>query len=1214
MQTTWMKNLANTNRLGCVLLLSLVSAPVGLAGEHTATPWQHPLYLGHGDFWRQRVPVAVQNDSAFDLQGDPITLQVGAGGDELPLQGVSAESFRVTNAFGDQLLFRLTDSDGFLVERGLVPAGAQLTIPLENGPGEESIYYVYFDNVSAWAVGEYFNTHLGIDNGGFEASGPHGLRSWELEWPETERDVVRSETAAHSGQNSLMIWAESPGVQARYGGIQSGIHLVPGVVYELEAWFRTTDLDGPAGLELNPADLGLNGRSLHFDPVRLVADPAADGWSRTRLEFTAPEKSNTLQVSTFIEGTGRFWVDDIRLTAKVERSPVARVLPVETAPVSSQGATDQWLDADDSGTDWPVRAAVTVSNLSAVALVDHPVYVDILQLRNRLFREVDEDTPMRVTDGVEPIPHLAMGTAVLFKQDIPASTVRTFYLYFGNSKGGSGDREADAGEGLDRIATNLVANPGFADVGLAGWGRFGETPSKQLIQAGTDGKGQLEIRYAETNVSTVIRDIEVSHADPESAVGLYQEFEVEPGRTYFFSSRVKSSHVLNGTDTLRARFLDASGAFTGEEESLKIIPDRHSNDTWMHERLVFQAPPGSQAVRLELLNAADGSVFYDDVFFMGIGNGYTGALEVERWAERTVEGLAVWTANPIAKVFPDDLPDRDLDGLAVSAARNDTEPIQVLFRSREALQGLEVRVDPLGDGRGHTLDAIEVGIVGYVPINAPSNYYRDYETPHWRTKLPVGKVASDGWVGWWPDPILPTRLFDLPPDRTTAVWIELSVPTDAVAGDYTGEVEVIQNGSVLKSIPLSLRVYGFTLPEAPSVKATYVPRFNEREMFGRERTERENREEIWDLMARHKISPDMIKPQPTWTVEDGEVILDFTEFDRAAARYFDEMNFTSTWSPRDLFYLFGWGHPPREKFGEKPYPGESPYLDVDHSKLRPEFKRAYQSALRQYWEHMQARGWADKVVIYISDEPHGDEELDKQLMALCDMIHEVDPEIRIYVSTWWYRPEYEGYVDVWGVSHRGGGWGHPVLEEHLRTIVENGGEIFYTTDGMQCTDTPFLAFERMLPYFCFKYGASEYEFWAANWHTLDPYRYGWHRFHRQSSSPGVWYWMRYPNGDGTMIYPGQPVGVDGLVSSTRLKLAREGVEDYEFMVALERLIDQRDSEGVDTTAARQALDRARDLVTLPAADGRYTTGYTPDPDELMEIRDGIATAIEALAR
>ena len=47
--------------------------------------------------------------------------------------------------------------------------------------------------------------------------------------------------------------------------------------------------------------------------------------------------------------------------------------------------------------------------------------------------------------------------------------------------------------------------------------------------------------------------------------------------------------------------------------------------------------------------------------------------------------------------------------------------------------------------------------------------------------------------------------------------------------------------------------------------------------------------------------------------------------------------------------------------------------------------------------------------------------------------------------------------------------------------------------------------------------------------------------------PGEESWKRYPNGDGYIIYPGKPIGEDGLIGSIRLKQVREGAEDYEYL-------------------------------------------------------------------
>jgi len=44
-------------------------------------------------------------------------------------------------------------------------------------------------------------------------------------------------------------------------------------------------------------------------------------------------------------------------------------------------------------------------------------------------------------------------------------------------------------------------------------------------------------------------------------------------------------------------------------------------------------------------------------------------------------------------------------------------------------------------------------------------------------------------------------------------------------------------------------------------------------------------------------------------------------------------------------------------------------------------------------------------------------------------------------------------------------------------------------------------------------------FWGIGWLTYDPWKFGFHSFIRQSSIPGEYYYVRYPNGDGYLLYP-----------------------------------------------------------------------------------------------
>ena len=73
---------------------------------------------------------------------------------------------------------------------------------------------------------------------------------------------------------------------------------------------------------------------------------------------------------------------------------------------------------------------------------------------------------------------------------------------------------------------------------------------------------------------------------------------------------------------------------------------------------------------------------------------------------------------------------------------------------------MQVQVDAPRNAAGATLDDIEIGVVGYVPIDYPTNYYST-KTAAWVRKYPASPPACDGWAGYWPDPLLPRDTFDL---------------------------------------------------------------------------------------------------------------------------------------------------------------------------------------------------------------------------------------------------------------------------------------------------------------------------------------------------------------------------------------------------------------------------------------------------------------------
>ena len=132
----------------------------------------------------------------------------------------------------------------------------------------------------------------------------------------------------------------------------------------------------------------------------------------------------------------------------------------------------------------------------------------------------------------------------------------------------------------------------------------------------------------------------------------------------------------------------------------------------------------------------------------------------------------------------------------------------------------------------------------------------------------------------------------------------------------------------------------------------------------------------------------------------------------------------------------------------------------------------------------------------------------------------------VYSSTWRYIDGLADHLTLWGMGPQGS-----FDPGRHRERLAAGDRFWYTTDGQMCTDTPLLAIERLLPWFCFKYSAEAYEFWGASWWTYDPWKHGWHWFIRQSSDGKEFRWVRYPNGDGYLAYPGDEAGTADPVPS-----------------------------------------------------------------------------------
>ncbi len=850
----------------------------------------------------------------------------------------------------------------------------------------------------------------------------------------------------------------------------------------------------------------------------------------------------------------------------------ATVKPREELSVRDVGLGAPWLEGEN------VRVAIGASNTTDVARANVLVRCTVARFAAWLKRH-RRNVALRVVDPVRgPIPSLLSGTELMFLADIPPRSTKHFYAY-----PAPGAEPQLSYAKLLAQPGNLVANASFEEgTGVPrGW---------TVSQGQRPGLVRLQ-RVAGGLFGEFCAKLEVPQGVPLAWYGWRQEVPCQPNAQYWYACYVRAENVTEGNVSLHAHFHKARGVMSDIRRHFSVSRSLVGTTDWTLLCGFMRTPTDCHFVELHLTMRARGTVYHDGVVLRPVFSASTGEIESR---EPQGAGLRLWAVNPLVKVFPDDPPEVQPAIVELFAARGEREVVQLALRSSHPVADLTIRVIPPTNNRGERLSEFSVWRVGYVPVDHPTAYYRS-TLPPYRRRFPTTPGRSDGWAGLWPDPLLPMQSFDLPENQTHAFWVVFSVPRNASPGEYRGEIELSGVRVPSVSVPVRFVVWGFQIPEERHLKVIYDVRQGPGIRFLSAPDASRRLRQLYKLMAEHRVSTNRIFPDPKITYKDGQVTIDAQEFDRTAAYCLDVLKMNVFYTPWE-FYCFGWAHPPRKFKGFAPF--------------TPEYTRAYQACLRAFWEHLKQRGWQDKVVLYISDEPHyWKNGIVEQMQKCCKMIKEAVPEIPIYSSTWRHVPEWDGYLTIWGIGQYGC---FPVEEMVARRRA--GEQLWFTTDGQMCIDTPYLGTERLLPYYCFKYDVSGYEFWGISWWTFDPFKFGWHSYIRQSPEPGKTNTVRYPNGDGYLVYPGWLVGYDGFLSSVRLEQAREGIEDYECLLLLQRLVEQRAGAPRDIDYAKRVLERVRGLVTIPNAGGLRSLEIMPDPDAVLVLRKQVGEAIEKLAR
>lgn len=505
------------------------------------------------------------------------------------------------------------------------------------------------------------------------------------------------------------------------------------------------------------------------------------------------------------------------------------------------------------------------------------------------------------------------------------------------------------------------------------------------------------------------------------------------------------------------------------------------------------------------------------------------------------ETAAVWACGESLKVRPEASPQERNSVWSASdkqirlySARQEYVGFQVVVRGGNApLKNVAVKLTNLRSASGATLDDTNIDLFRqhYLKVTVPSQ---------WEADAPVPEAK----VGEYPVQMVPLRGreagFEVPTARNQPVWIDLYVPEDQTPGDYTGAVDITADGKPLERLPIKLTVWSFALPRETHLK-TVVPTGIEKLRWG------------FGLRAGDE--------EALHTLEDR--FFQMAHQHRVNFQPSEEDDVVTEWGGRYRRYLDGSAY--KERAGQ----GVGPNLLAmgPGGETQAEITRSVQRTVAWWKSQPQAVQERTRLVCYVYDEPHDDEDFAAVASRSRWIRAAVGKELPLFLTTMQPGKVAPGSIDAWGEL--------PVPE--VEKAKARGEKIWATNQGYAggpYVDTPGYA-GRSQGWMAWKMGLDAWHFWdGCYWvdrqnlrgadgkkipHKVvnsEPARYLLDTWNDpltfdQKRNPRLKEWIRL-NGDGVLFYPGTPAGLREPLASFTLKSLRRGLQDYEYLWLLQQ--------------------------------------------------------------
>jgi hypothetical protein len=524
----------------------------------------------------------------------------------------------------------------------------------------------------------------------------------------------------------------------------------------------------------------------------------------------------------------------------------------------------------------------------------------------------------------------------------------------------------------------------------------------------------------------------------------------------------------------------------------------------------------------------------------------------------------IWVTDGMSKVHQDSGSAGAVKWSILYAAQNEFESFQIHEQATASPITLNnVTVTDLVNAQTGTHIAASTNIFvyreAYLNITSPSDVYAT--------------------TGYYPDILIPTvdpyyhqarTAFPvtIAANQNQSVWIDVLVPTTAPSGYYVGTATVTNGGATYATLPILLAVWNFSLPSTPTLVTSYsaeltgmclqaygslagcnvFPGAGGSSTTAKELTSVDEAK----LLLDHRITKaDVVELAPTTN--------DFTHFD---SMYGALMNGTAnnilSGAQLNSIYYFPAG------------------ISINTTNL-------------QRWvTHFNANGWLPRLSAYTCDEPPSGCNW-SDLQTAYNSTQAVTPAVPTLVaSPGIYRMinqsvlADDAYINIFTpyiydmesktLTNQRSTYNSWLASGSTRVLwmyqscassggPNNGGACVKNLQGDSSSTWPSVFIDstpvrnRIFEWMSYLYNVS-----GELYYDID---YCWEFTTDHCTSAGNGVTLNDPwtsiyafgnNGDGTVIYPGTPAKIGGTtpvpIPSIRLKLIRDGIEDYEYMIML----------------------------------------------------------------